>query len=226
MLAPTESAPSRPSPLLLSSAFLAAELGWVVMAADDPCEAAFAYGHPTGPRNYYRARYYDPKVGRFISEDPIGFAGGVNFYEYAFSNPANWVDPYGLDVLVALREGAHGYGHIGIGVNQSTDTVGFYSSDPGLDVLVGKSVPGVVRPDESKVIDSIIIKTTPEQDQIIQSLIDWTTRNPPQYNLDTNNCAIQARGILAAGGVRVPNETKYPKDFFKDLEKIYGPSKR
>ncbi|MCU0293268.1 MAG: hypothetical protein MUF10_14965, partial [Thermoanaerobaculaceae bacterium] len=31
---------------------------------------------------YYRARYLDPKVGRFISEDPIGFAGGVNFYAY------------------------------------------------------------------------------------------------------------------------------------------------
>ena len=28
---------------------------------------------------YYRARYYDPKIGRFISEDPIGFRGGVNF---------------------------------------------------------------------------------------------------------------------------------------------------
>jgi RHS repeat-associated protein len=31
---------------------------------------------------YYRARYYDPKVGRFVGEDPIGFAGGVNFHVY------------------------------------------------------------------------------------------------------------------------------------------------
>jgi RHS repeat-associated protein len=29
--------------------------------------------------HYYRARYYDPRVGRFISEDPIEFAGGTNF---------------------------------------------------------------------------------------------------------------------------------------------------
>ena len=29
---------------------------------------------------YYRARYYDPRLGRFLSEDPIGFWGGVNFY--------------------------------------------------------------------------------------------------------------------------------------------------
>ena len=45
---------------------------------------------------YYRARYYDPKVGRFISEDPIGFEGGINFYAYVENNPANATDPYGL----------------------------------------------------------------------------------------------------------------------------------
>lgn len=43
------------------------------------------------------ARYYDPEVGRFLSEDPIGFEGGdVNLYNYTSGNPVNWVDPYGL----------------------------------------------------------------------------------------------------------------------------------
>ena len=47
---------------------------------------------------YYRARYYDPSVGKFTSEDPIRFAGsGTNFYNYVFNNPANDVDPSGLD---------------------------------------------------------------------------------------------------------------------------------
>lgn len=46
---------------------------------------------------YYRARYYDPSTGRFLSEDPIGFAGGVNFYAYVHNNPASLVDPLGLD---------------------------------------------------------------------------------------------------------------------------------
>lgn len=46
---------------------------------------------------YYRARYYDPMEGRFISQDPIGFArGDVNLYGYVENNPVNWVDPWGL----------------------------------------------------------------------------------------------------------------------------------
>jgi len=45
---------------------------------------------------YYRARYYDPTAGRFLSEDPIGFASGdFNFYRYVLNNPVNYTDPYG-----------------------------------------------------------------------------------------------------------------------------------
>ena len=47
--------------------------------------------------HYYRARYYDPQNGRFISEDPIGFGGGIDFYAYVRNNPALLGDPYGLD---------------------------------------------------------------------------------------------------------------------------------
>ncbi len=45
---------------------------------------------------YYRARWYDPQVGRFISEDPIGFAAGANFYTYVDNNPTRFTDPSGL----------------------------------------------------------------------------------------------------------------------------------
>jgi RHS repeat-associated protein len=47
--------------------------------------------------SYYRARYYDAATGRFLSEDPIGFSGGANFYPYAESIPTLLVDPDGLD---------------------------------------------------------------------------------------------------------------------------------
>ncbi|WP_234349316.1 RHS repeat-associated core domain-containing protein [Xanthomonas citri] len=45
---------------------------------------------------YYRARYYRPQWGRFISEDPIRLAGGVNVYAYVSNAPLNFVDPLGL----------------------------------------------------------------------------------------------------------------------------------
>jgi uncharacterized protein (TIGR02594 family) len=46
---------------------------------------------------YYRARYYDPTIGRFITPDPIGFLGGdTNFYRYVGNDPVNFVDPSGL----------------------------------------------------------------------------------------------------------------------------------
>ncbi|MFZ3265601.1 MAG: IPT/TIG domain-containing protein [Terriglobales bacterium] len=45
---------------------------------------------------YYRARYFNPSAGRFLSEDPIQFLGGANFYSYVHDNPANMTDPLGL----------------------------------------------------------------------------------------------------------------------------------
>jgi RHS repeat-associated protein len=49
---------------------------------------------------YYRARYYDAAVGRFISEDPIGFsAGDTNLYRYVNNSPTNWTDALGTDIF-------------------------------------------------------------------------------------------------------------------------------
>ncbi|MCL4820599.1 MAG: hypothetical protein KJ067_15760 [Vicinamibacteria bacterium] len=45
---------------------------------------------------YYRARYYDPKLGRFASEDPLGVVDGPNRFWYVKSDPVASVDPLGL----------------------------------------------------------------------------------------------------------------------------------
>ena len=66
---------------------------------------------------YYRARYYDPTIGRFISEDPIQFAAGSpNFYAYVYNSPLDYRDPKGKDPLIGATIGAIAggiYGGIG-----------------------------------------------------------------------------------------------------------------
>jgi RHS repeat-associated protein len=64
---------------------------------------------------YYRARYYDPSLGRFLSEDRMGFAAGVNFYAYVNNNPINGNDPSGNetqfiithDKILGISIGSH-----------------------------------------------------------------------------------------------------------------------
>jgi RHS repeat-associated protein len=64
---------------------------------------------------YYRARYYSPQLQRFISQDPIGFAGGINLYAYAANNPTTLRDPSGnnpipiIACLIGAAAGDYGY---------------------------------------------------------------------------------------------------------------------
>ncbi|WP_205880130.1 RHS repeat-associated core domain-containing protein, partial [Lampropedia aestuarii] len=67
--------------------------------------------------HYNRFRYYDPDCGRFVSQDPIGLAGGLHLYQYS-SNPVAWIDPLGLSSLpgggvIVLGEGQKAINEVG-----------------------------------------------------------------------------------------------------------------
>jgi RHS repeat-associated protein len=83
---------------------------------------------------YNRFRYYDPATCRYISQDPLGLAGGLNAYEYA-PDPFVWTDPLGLerglwrltDAMSDAKKVMGGrtyYRHVTTGLWWSVDTAG------------------------------------------------------------------------------------------------------
>lgn len=85
---------------------------------------------------FYRARWYDTQLGRFIGEDPIGFLGGdINVYSYVRNNPLQFNDPLGLcnPIVGALVGGA-----IGLNVGAALGALAGF----GLGTLVGAGAVG------------------------------------------------------------------------------------
>lgn len=65
--------------------------------SDMPYGYAGYLRHPRSGLLFTRLRAYNPSLGRFTQKDPLGAAGGINLYAYAFNNPVNLVDLSGLD---------------------------------------------------------------------------------------------------------------------------------
>ncbi|AVD82340.1 type IV secretion protein Rhs [Pseudomonas sp. SWI6] len=85
------------------------------------------HDHETG-LHYNRYRYYDPRVGRFVSQDPISYGGGLNLYAYT-PNPIYWYDSLGLTPTVLDAPGYAVYGLYNPG-KEKPFYVGHTAQDP------------------------------------------------------------------------------------------------
>ena len=75
------------------------------------------------------ARWYSPVTGRFLSIDPLGYAGGdVNLYRFVRNNPVNFIDPWGLEIRVYSSDafGISGLNHAFV---YSTETDRYKGTD-------------------------------------------------------------------------------------------------
>jgi RHS repeat-associated protein len=82
------------------------------------------------------ARYYDPFSGRFVSEDPARFPGGINFYTFVENSPVNLIDPFGFcpwQVHSRPLKGAAGGAAHSIGI----DHYYFYNVQTGQSIGLG-----------------------------------------------------------------------------------------
>jgi RHS repeat-associated protein len=167
---------------------------------------------------YYRARYYDPQIGRFISEDPIGFQAGVNFFSYVLNNPTNFTDPFGLDVNVCLfPTAAHNFGHIGFGVSGESSTQGYY--DTGGSPFGG---PGQIKVDNQEKKVCTVLSATSQQDQCMVSCRERRRRNPGEYHLTKRNCTAFVEDCLIICGLPHGDRNPEPVNLFTRI----GPRRR
>jgi len=62
-----------------------------------PCDGALTYSEPAAPGLYYYGyRYYSPRLGRWLSREPLGEDASANLYTFANNAPLNWMDPDGM----------------------------------------------------------------------------------------------------------------------------------
>jgi RHS repeat-associated protein len=168
-------------------------------------------------RYYHRKRQtYNPSLGRFGQEDPIGLNGGdINFFAYAKNNPNQFSDPSGTDVtLIEYTEYGFGILHFGYRITNPNSPSGYtyFQFSPAwtasnLDILfaVFGSVPGQMHQDAYPVIydprvpsktagafDIFTLGTSPDFDsRLIEKLAkqkESAAKGNFRYNFPTKNC--------------------------------------
>ncbi|MCA8101407.1 RHS repeat-associated core domain-containing protein [Burkholderia contaminans] len=161
--------------------------------------------------HYNRLRYYDPQLGRFISEDPIALHGGVNTYQYA-PNPVAYIDPLGLARGKCV---IYWYNHIGgptghytvktLSGTGNVHTEQEINGDKTWIVRVSSLAPG--EPVNSATFDIPDVGAAQkfQRDKIRAGSAKVTDG---AYDVSNNSCMTHVMDVLNAGGADVPTKGK------------------
>ncbi len=165
--------------------------------------------------NYFRD--YDPQTGRYIESDPIGLAAGVNIYAYVAGNPLNYIDPFGLDLMVitgGMREATNPFGHTGAAIQ------GYGMASYGNNTELGSSVLDYLN-SQSQLRDQqvTIIHTSPFQDLLAESFV----KKHPGKNSVTrvDNCAVRTNQLLDAAGIPMSGNM-FPGGLAREVASLPG----
>jgi RHS repeat-associated protein len=155
---------------------------------------------------YYRARYYAPQSGRFISEDPRGFSAGINFYSYGEGAPTIFTDPLGLEVQLCHRPMQHAekYTHTYLYSTGAMEGWGLAASWWWAPITPFKCVPGIIEPDKPYNDEGRLKPghqcTRSDKDPCVERCVirkaREQTQRPPRYCLGRYQCQDWAEGTL------------------------------
>ena len=159
----------------------------------------------------YRARYYDPVRGRFVSEDPLGLAGGdLNFYTYVQDRPTNLLDPLGLrNIYVAVWNRSLSEGSVGhimalemdgrVILSQFPPTQTHKASNTLLDWQQTLAREGR----DPDVFLKVYVPDDARFDEVVRNRRNRSTWDWLPTNANQTNCVESVGAALQAGGVPV-----------------------
>jgi RHS repeat-associated protein len=155
---------------------------------------------------YYRARYYDQKIGRFISEDSFRFAAGTNFFSYVRNNPVALDDPTGhcdtncrLSISCGPTPRTRGFSHCTVTIQNGFTYTSFDAEPSGniwwSQLKFAPPGPGVAPGPDS------FVKNVPVPCNCAQKAADDINSSNLTYNFALQNSNTAAAQMAADCGV-------------------------
>lgn len=185
------------------------------------------YDEQTG-LSYYGYRFYSASLGRWLSRDPLGEAGGMNLYGFVGNNAINGIDPLGLLTVYYWEPGGESkndkwYGHVSIKLEDGTYIS--YWPDRSLSGKLGGVFDSTAPRTPSYELDKRDERGSEPISIDIYGLDEvsirlwWNTVNHGKFSA-FNNCSDTVSEALRQGGLSMPEHLIYhPEQVYKDIQR-------